>query len=105
MEKRPCPVLRNPQLKLANPGDQGAAVIARAIAEALRRALALRGTERLVHLGFEHLLHHRTDHFAQPVRVRQQNVFDGGDGGLTFSLGHGGVPSRELVTLNITSLP
>jgi hypothetical protein len=42
---------------------------------------------------------------VQPIRVRKQNVFDGGAGGLTFSLGHGGVSSRDQVTLNITSLP
>jgi Transposase domain (DUF772) len=92
------PVLRNPQLKLADTGDKGAAVITRAITEALRRAFALRSAQRLLHLGLEHLLHHGADHFVQPVRVRQQNVFDGGAGGLTFSLGHGGVPSRESVT-------
>ena len=78
------PVLRNPQLKLADPGDKGAAIITRAIAEPLRRALALRSTQRLVHLGLEHLLHHRTDHFVKPVRVRKQNVFDGSAGGSYF---------------------
>ena len=40
-------------------------------------------------------LHHRADHFVQPVRIRKQNVFDGRAGSLTFSLGHGGVLSRE----------
>lgn len=34
------PVLRNPQLKLADTGDKGAAIITRAIAEPLRCALA-----------------------------------------------------------------
>ena len=94
------PVLRNPQLKLADAGGKGAAVITRTVAEPLRRALALRGTQRLVHLGLEHLLHHRTDHFVKSVWVRKQNVFDGSAGGLTFNLGHGGVPSRESGDVN-----
>nr|WP_287122911.1 hypothetical protein [Mesorhizobium sp.] len=62
------PVLRDPQLKLADTGDKSAAIIARAIAEPLRCALAFRSTQRLVHLGLEHLLHRRTDHFAQTLR-------------------------------------
>jgi hypothetical protein len=98
-------VLRNPKLKLADTGDKGAAVITRAIAQPLRCAFALRSAQRLFHLGLKHLLHHSADNVAQPVGVRNQNVFDGSAGGLTFSLGHGGVPSRESVTLNITSLP
>lgn len=81
------PVLRNSQLKLADTGDKSAAIITRAIAEPLRCALAFRSTQSLVHLGLEHLLHHRPDHFVQTLRVRKQNVFDGGAGGLTFSLG------------------
>ncbi|ESZ17513.1 hypothetical protein X735_00010 [Mesorhizobium sp. L2C085B000] len=89
------PVLWNPQLKLAHPGDQGAAVVTRAIPKALRRAFALRSTQRLLHLGLENLLHYRTDHFVQPLRVRKQNVFDGSAGRFTFCLGHGGVPSRN----------
>ncbi|WP_210164059.1 hypothetical protein, partial [Mesorhizobium sp. LSHC426A00] len=32
--------------------------------------------------------------------VRKQNVFDGSAGGLNFSLGHGGVPSRESGDVN-----
>ena len=59
------PVLRNPELQLADTGDKGAAVITRAVAKPLRCALALRSAKRLVHLGLEHLLHHRTDHFVQ----------------------------------------
>jgi hypothetical protein len=35
----------------------------------------------------------------------KNHIFDGGGGGFTFCLGHGGVPSRESVTFNITSLP
>lgn len=31
-----------------------------------------------------------------------QSSFDGSAGGLTFCLDHGGVPSRESVTLNTT---
>ncbi|BCH05295.1 hypothetical protein MesoLj131b_72940 (plasmid) [Mesorhizobium sp. 131-2-5] len=99
------PVLRNPQFKLADPRDKGTAIVTRAIAETLRCAFALRGAQSLIHLGLEHLLHHRADHLVQAIRVRKQNVFDGSAGGLTFCLGHGGVPSRESVTLNITSLP
>ncbi|MER9908987.1 hypothetical protein, partial [Mesorhizobium sp. M0052] len=34
------------------------------------------------------------------IRVRKQNVFDGSAGGLNFSLGHGGVPSRESGDVN-----
>lgn len=79
-------VLRNPQFKLADTRHKGAAVITRAIAETLRCALALRSTQRLLHLRLEHLLHHRTDHFVQTLRVRKQNVFDGTAGGLTLNL-------------------
>ena len=46
-------VLRNPELKLADPRDQGAAVMAGAVAEPLRCALAPRSAKRLLHLGFE----------------------------------------------------
>ncbi|MER9522500.1 hypothetical protein NKI96_02855, partial [Mesorhizobium sp. M0292] len=41
-----------------------------------------------------------TEHFVQSIRVRKQNVFDGSAGGLNFSLGHGGVPSRESGDVN-----
>ncbi len=101
----PRAILRHPQLELAHPRDQRAAIVARTVAEPLRRALAFRSSQRLVHLRFQHLLHHRADHLAQPIGVRKQNVFDGGAGCLTFSLGHGGVPSRESGDVNITSLP
>ena len=47
------------------------------------------------HLRFQNLLHHRADHIAQTIRVRQQNLFDRRARSLTFNLGHGGVPSRE----------
>lgn len=49
---------------------------------ALRRALAVRSTKRLVHLGLEHLLHHRTGDFIESIRVRKKNVYDGSAGGL-----------------------
>jgi hypothetical protein len=52
------------------------------------------------HFGLEYLLHHGTDHLVQTLRVRKQNVFDGSAGGLTFTLGHGGVPSRESGDVN-----
>lgn len=66
----------------------------------------LRSTQRLLHLGLENLLHYCTDHFVQPLRVRQQNV------SLTAALVE--LPSvlvmlaflrGNRVTLNITSLP
>ncbi len=41
----------------------------------------------ILHLCLEHLLHHRTDHFVQTLRIRKQNVFDGSAGGLTLNLG------------------
>src|SRR5215210_3409801 len=90
------PVLRDPQLKLANPGDQGAPVIAGAVADPLRRPFSLAGAERVGHFGFEHLLHHGTNHLAQPIRVRKQKLFDRGDRWLTFLLGHGGFPSKGI---------
>lgn len=98
-------VLRHAQLQLAHPREQRAPVMARAIAKPLRRAFALRSAQGLVHLGFKHLLHHRADRFPQSVGVRKQNVFDGGAGGPTFLLGHGGFLSRESGDFNITSLP
>ncbi len=80
------------------------------IAKTLRCALTLRCTQRLFHLSLKNLLHHRTDHLMQAFWVRKQNVFDGGAGSLNFSLGHGGVPSRESGDVNnhqpaMTALP
>jgi hypothetical protein len=98
-------ILRNPELQLADAGNQRAPVRAGAVAKPLDRALALLGAQRLGHLRFQHLLHDGPNHLPQPIRIMQQKLFDGGAGGPTLSLGHGGVPSRESVTLNITSLP
>jgi hypothetical protein len=53
------PILRHPQLQLAHPGDQGAAVVARPVAEPAGAAFALGGAKRLGHLGLQHLLEHR----------------------------------------------
>ncbi len=55
----PGSVLRNAQLKLANPRDQRPVVITRTVAQPARRPLALLGPQRLGHLRFEHLLQRR----------------------------------------------
>jgi hypothetical protein len=60
----PVPVPRHPQLRLADPGDQGPAVVARAVAEPAGAALALGGAERVGHLGLQHLLQHRAHDLA-----------------------------------------
>ena len=57
-------ILRHPQLELAHPGDERAGVVAGAVAEPGGRALALLGPERVGHLGFQHLLHHRPNDLA-----------------------------------------
>ena len=62
----PVPVLRHPQLRLADPGHQRPAVVARAVAEPAGAALALGGTQRVGHLGLQHLLQHRAHDLAQP---------------------------------------
>jgi hypothetical protein len=62
------------------------------------RSLALRGPERVGHLGFQHLLHHRAHDLAQPVRALGEKLVDGDDRRPSFTLGHGGVPHRESVT-------
>src|ERR1700722_17705086 len=94
----PVSVLRHAQLELAHPGDEGAAVIAGAVTEPGCGALALFGPERVGHLGFQHLLHHRANDLAQAVRALRKEFVDGGDRGLSFTLGHDGVPHRESVT-------
>ena len=62
-------ILRHAQLELADAGDEGARVIAGAIAKPGARALALLGPDRVGHLGFQHLLHHRANDLAQPIRA------------------------------------
>ena len=94
----PVSGLRHAQLELAHPGDEGAAVIAGAVTEPGCGALALFGPERVGHLGFQHLLHHRANDLAQAVRALRKEFVDGGDRGLSFTLGHDGVPHRESVT-------
>jgi hypothetical protein len=89
------PILRNPELQLADPRDQRAPVMARPVAHTLGRTFPFRRSKRLVHFRFQHFLHHRADHVAKSIRVRQQNLFDRGARSLTLNLGHGGVPSRE----------
>ena len=42
-------------------------IIAGAAAKPGNRTLALLGGERVGHLGFQHLLHHRPDDLAQPI--------------------------------------
>ena len=86
------PVLRHAQLELADPGDEGAAVIARAIAQARCGALTLLGLEDVGHLGFEDLLHDGAHDLAQPVRVVAQKVLDGGSSRFILGGGHGGAP-------------
>ena len=83
-------ILRHTQLELADPGDERAGVIAGAVAEPRGCPLALPGAERVRHLGFQHLLHHRANNLAQPVRARGEKLFDGCDCRLTLGLGHGG---------------
>ena len=60
-------ILRHAQLELADAGDEGARVIAGAIAKPGARALALLGPDRVGHLGFQHLLHHRANNLAQAL--------------------------------------
>jgi len=50
-----------------------------AVAEPSDGALTLFGSERLGHLGFQHLLHHRANDLAQPIRALRQKLFDAGD--------------------------
>ena len=99
------PILRHAQLELANPGDERAGVVAGAVAEPGGRALALLGPERVGHLGFQHLLHHRANDLAQPVRALGEKLVDGDDRRPSFTLGHGGVPPKGIGDFDITSLP
>jgi hypothetical protein len=52
--------------------------------------LALPGGERVRHLGFQHLLHHRANDLAKSIRTLGEKLIDGGDRWLSFNLGHGG---------------
>jgi hypothetical protein len=68
-------VLGHPQLELADPGDQSAAVVAAAVTEPGRRPLALLGTQHLGHLSFQQLLHDRLHERPQEVPIlRQQRL-------------------------------
>ena len=57
-------ILRHAQFELADTGDESARVIAGAVAEPGSRARALLGPERIGHLDFQHLLHHRANDLA-----------------------------------------
>jgi len=89
-------VLRHAQFELAHPGDKGSAVIAGAVAEPSRGALAFLGSERICHLGFQHLLHHRANDLAQPIRALGEKLVDAGDRRLSFNPGHGGIPHKGI---------
>jgi hypothetical protein len=73
-------LLRHAQFELAHPSDEGSAVIAGAVAEPSRGALAFLGSERIGHLGFQHLLHHRPNDLAKPIRALHEKLVDAGDG-------------------------
>jgi hypothetical protein len=60
-------ILRHSKLELAHPGDEGAGVIAGAVAEPSGPPIAFFGAKRVGHLGFLHLLHHRANNLAQAV--------------------------------------
>ena len=89
-------ILRHAQLELADAGDEGARVIAGSVAEPSARALALPGCERVRHLGFQHLLHHRANDLAKSIRTLGEKLIDGGDRWLSFNLGHGGGSPRRI---------
>ena len=82
-------ILRHAQLELADPGDQGARVVAGAVAEPGGAALALRGAERVGHLGFQHLLQHGAHDLLEKVRIGEQRRFRQRDGIGRLRLGHG----------------
>ena len=58
------PVLRHAQLELADPRDERTGVIAGPVPEPSGGALALFGSQRVRHLGFQHLLHDRPNDLA-----------------------------------------
>jgi len=72
-------ILRHPQLELTDPGHKRAGVVAGAVAEPGGRALALLGPERVGHLGFQYLLHHRSNDLAQPIWALREKLVDGDD--------------------------
>jgi hypothetical protein len=82
------PILRHAELELAHPGDEGAAIVPGAV--------ALFGPDRVSHLGFQHLLHHRAREFAQPIRALGEKLVDGCDRGLSSGLGHGGGSPKRI---------
>ena len=85
----PFPVLRHPQLQRTNPGYQRAGVVAGAVAEPLRRPLALVGAERRRHLRFQRRLDHRLDHRPKIVFVPIQQRLDVDRRRLILLPGHG----------------
>jgi hypothetical protein len=92
----PVAVLRHAQLELADAGDEGAGVVAGAVAEPGCGALALLGPERVCHLGFQHLLHDGAHDLAQPVGALGEKLVDGGDRRLSLTLGHGGGSPKRI---------
>ena len=93
-------VLRHSELQLADPGDQGAIVVAAAVAEARRRSLALLGTQRRGHLGFQQLLQHRLHQRTQTSRSSANSAFLQGRSKLAS--GHGVHPQGDV---DITRIP
>ena len=96
MEKRPERSCGTPQLKLADTGDNGATLAPRAVEEPKSRF----GLRSPLEAPSASCITARIT--SKHIWVREQNVFDGGAGGLTFSLGHGGAFRGNQVTLNTT---
>jgi len=87
-------VLRHAQLQLADPARQRAVVIAAAVAKSRRRPLALRGAQRLGHLGFEQLLQDCLDDRPQKIPVLRQQRLHFLKRRPKLASGHGVHPSR-----------
>ena len=92
----PAAILRNPQLELADPGDQGPAVIARSVAQTARRPLALLRSQRFGHLDFEHLLKRRPHQCPEKLLIPRQKRFHVDRPRLTLPLGHGVHPRQRI---------
>src|SRR3546814_18476364 len=63
----------------------------RTVAEPRIAALALARAQRLVHLGFQHRLHHAAHNLEKRIRLLRQQLFDSGYRRLNLGTGHGGV--------------
>lgn len=66
------PVLGHPQLQLAHPSHQRAAVVTAAVAQPVGRAFAFAGPQGLVHLGLQHLLQQRLHEWFERVFFGQE---------------------------------